>query len=291
MKRLRFTHPALYIAIFTLCWAIIEMLGASAGVSAYQVVWTRYGVHLAFMALVFGPRYGTALVRTPKLGQQIFGSLLMLGMPLSFLWALRTMAPNDAWSVFWVAPLLVIAIAAAMRDRLGGVWTTMASVCGLIGAWLIYKPDLGIFQPAALFAFGMALCFALYMVVMRSMRQEPIMTKLFHTALWVFIGMSVILPSVWYRPTLHGLLAMIAIGVFGWFGLYALDRALEAAPAAILAPVLYTELVWDLLLHWRPHVALGGRTDLGALLIVVAACATFVWRRERHAISVERVTA
>jgi hypothetical protein len=291
MRRLFSTHPALYIAIFTLCWAIIEMLGASAGVSAYQVVWTRYGVHLAFMALVFGPRYGTALVRTPKLGQQIFGSLLMLGMPLSFIWALRTMAPNDAWAVFWVAPLLIIAIAAATRDRLGGVWTIVASICGLVGAWLIYKPDLGIFQPAALFAFGMALCFALYMIVMRSMRQEPIMTKLFHTALWVFIGMSVILPSVWSRPTLHGLLAMSAIGVLGWFALYALDRALEGAPAAILAPVLYTELVWDLLLHWRSDVTLGRRTDLGIVLIIAATLATFMWRHKRPSIAAERATA
>jgi drug/metabolite transporter (DMT)-like permease len=90
---------------------------------------------------------------------------------------------------------------------------------------------------------------------------------------------------------MQGLLAMIAIGIVGWFALYALDRALEAAPAAILAPVLYTELVWDLLLHWRPDVTLGRRTDLGAILIIVATFATLVWWRGRHTMTAERATA
>ena len=77
----------LFIAASTLCWAVMEPLGALAGVSGYQVVWTRYGTHLLLMLAVFAPRHKTGLFRSPSNLRQICRSLLMLGMPLCFLWS------------------------------------------------------------------------------------------------------------------------------------------------------------------------------------------------------------
>jgi drug/metabolite transporter (DMT)-like permease len=231
VKRFFSDRPAFFIALFTLCWAIIELLGASVTVSAYQVVWTRYGVHLACLLLLVAPRHGRSLGRrlayTPRLGRQIVRSLLMLVMPLSFVWALYRMSPHNAWSVFWVAPLLVIAIASMTHERVATSRTAAAGVCGLIGAWLIDKPDSGIFQPAAFLALTMAASLALYMVMTRSMRDEPVLPKLFHTALWVFVALSVALPLFWLRPSPESLLAMVAIGVLGLVALFALDRSID----------------------------------------------------------------
>ena len=78
-------HPVVLVSVFTFGWAFVENFGSASGVSAYQVVWTRYGVHLALMALVFGPRHGTALVRTAEPAREMICSLLMLGMPLFFI--------------------------------------------------------------------------------------------------------------------------------------------------------------------------------------------------------------
>jgi hypothetical protein len=76
-----------------------------------QLVWVRYLVHLGFMLLVFGPRSGLGLIRTSRPALQIGRSLLMLGMPLSYMIAAREMPSERVWGGFWMAPLLVLGLA------------------------------------------------------------------------------------------------------------------------------------------------------------------------------------
>ena len=77
------------MAAFVILWASVEMLASSAlqDYSPYQVVWTRYGVHLVFMMLVWrGPRHVT-LWRTGRPVFQLARALLMLAMPVSWVMA------------------------------------------------------------------------------------------------------------------------------------------------------------------------------------------------------------
>ena len=85
LDRSRIFQAALLVAASMLLWIPIESLGANAGVSPYQVVWTRYGTHLMAMLLVFGPRHGRRLVVSRRLGPMILRSLCMLGMPICFI--------------------------------------------------------------------------------------------------------------------------------------------------------------------------------------------------------------
>jgi hypothetical protein len=78
--RSRIFRAAFVVAASMLLWIPIESLGAKAGVS-YQVVWTRYGTHLMFMLLVFGPRHDRRLVVARRLRPMILRSLCMPGMP------------------------------------------------------------------------------------------------------------------------------------------------------------------------------------------------------------------
>jgi drug/metabolite transporter (DMT)-like permease len=280
MKRILSSYPGILIAMFTLAWALVEIIGSqTGGVSAYQVVWTRYGVHLAFMALVFGPRHGRDLVRTRRLPSQIFASLLMLGMPLCFIWELERMPVQDASVVFWIAPALIVGMSMIAGKRYGGIGTVIATIVGLAGAILICDPDAGVLRRGAILGVGMAVCFSLYMFVVRSMKGEALLTKLFHTALWVFMALSLGLPYFWKAPTVRGMIAMTAIGLLGWIGLLSLDLAIEAMPVGILAPVLYTQLVWDMLLQWPlREVPLDTRTIIGALLALGASIPALMHR-------------
>jgi drug/metabolite transporter (DMT)-like permease len=266
------------VTVFTFCWAAVELVGAATGVSAYEVVWTRYGIHLAVVALLFGPRHGANLVRSREPLREVLCSLLMLGMPLCFIWALSRMTLSDALAVFWTAPLLIIVIVFATGGQYGGPRTVIATVAGLLGALLIYRPDLGVLRPAAGLAFGMALCFSFYVVGMRAIRRDPVLVKLSHTALWVFVALSLVQPFIWHTPTLRGFAAMALIGMLGLVGLYALDTAIEAASPAIIAPLFYTQLVWEILLQSRLHLMHQPREIAGLVLILLAVVVAFTWR-------------
>jgi len=196
----------------------------------------------------------------------------MLGMPLSFIWELQRMSVPDASVVFWIAPALIVLISIVARMQYGGLTTIGATLVGLVGAILICSPDAGVFRRAAVLGVGMAGCFALYMVVVRSMQHEPILTKLFHTALWVFLSLTIGLPMFWKTPTVRGMVAMIVIGLLGWLGLLALDLAIEVMPIGLLAPVLYTQLVWDMLIQWPLRMEpVDMKTVIGAGLALAAA--------------------
>ncbi|HXC26241.1 MAG TPA: hypothetical protein VNU46_10030 [Gemmatimonadaceae bacterium] len=187
-------------------------------------------------------------------------------------------------------------IATVIGEQSGGILTFAAAVIGFLGAILICRPDTDVFHPATLFALGMAASLACYLVMSRTMRHEAELPKLFHTALWVFVPLSFVLPFFWQTPTLQGFVVMSAIGVIGCGALYALDRSVEIAPPALMAPVLYTQLAWDALLHWPLHAATSMvRTLAGIVLIFTAAAPAFVWRasqgipsrpyRETHGVS------
>jgi drug/metabolite transporter (DMT)-like permease len=267
----------LLIAVSTFCWAIIEPLGALAGVSGYQVVWTRYGAHVLFMLAVFAPRHGTRLVWSPQPLRQVFRSLLMLGMPLCFLWSARHMAIGNVMAVFWIAPLLVIAMTRLSGGSSGGMPTCAAALAGFAGAVLIWSPHAGLLRPASVLAVGMAFCFALYVMVSRAMKEEFILCKLFHTALWVFACLTVALPFFWRTPSVRGLVAMGTIGLLGWLGLWALDRAIELAPPEQLAPMLYMQILWTALIGAVSGARMPAhRTLAGVLLIASGLCAVLL---------------
>jgi drug/metabolite transporter (DMT)-like permease len=277
------------IAASMLCWAIMEVFGASADVSGYQVVWTRYGTHLLWMIVLFAPRHGTKLVRSSHSGWHVFHSLLMLGMPLFFLWSVERITFRNTMAVFWFCPPLIIILAKTMGDSSSGVQRGVAAIPGFLGALLIYRPDARVFQPGVIFALGMALCFAMYLIVSRSMKEEFTLCRLFHTGLWVFAPLSLGLPLFWRTPSIRSLACMIAIGILGWFGLFALDRAVELASPVYLAPMLYTQLLWSAVIDsvaggYRP-----GPRILAALLLVSCGAGAALFRGLDHATTSDRL--
>ena len=276
MKRFIDTQPAfkpvgLSCAVAVL-WGFIEVLGGliPARYSPYQTVWMRYGIHLLFLFMVWGPRRKAGLVRTPRWGAQILRGLLMLGMPATFILAIDRMPANTTWSIFWLAPLVSMAGAAALLKEKAPPAAWGASVFGLAGAWMILRPALSGGWQASLLALGMMLCFALYVLASRLLREENTFTSLFYTAAAVLLPLSAVVPTFWRPLSWKAAAVMGLIGLLGFGLLFALERALETAPVSASAPFLYTTPIWYMLfsatLH---HTPIHTRDLAGALVILI----------------------
>ncbi len=261
------TRPTLQAALaalslallFAALWAVIEQIGGSVKVSAYQVVWTRYGTHLLLLLVLVGSRRGpAALVRTSSPGRQVACSLMMLGMPLCFIGSMHRMSAPEAFSVFWSFGLMVPVLSLVVSGERVRLIQWMAAAAGLGGAVLLAPPEQLPLRAAAVFPLGMAFCFALYMVLVRDMRSEPMPAKLFHTGLWVFLALSLVSPWFWRTPSGSDMASMAAIGILGCLGLFALDRALETLSPAAIAPVICTQPAWVALLEGKHRGAAAG---------------------------------
>lgn len=274
-------HSMLWMLVFAALWAVIEALDAQvyARMSPYQVVWMRFAVHIALMLLIWGLRAPVSLWRTNRPVFQLARSLLMLGMPASWVIARRFGVPVETlMSIFWLSPLFIMGFAwIALGERAPlPVW--LACAAGYIGVLILFKP-----APLPLmlwiFPFAMALTFSLYVVMTRSLRGETTRANLFYVAFGVLAVLSPAMLSLWVTPTTHDVLVLSVVGVLGLAALYALERVAAVAPVSISAPIVCLHLLFAAGISWawqhdRPNM----REALALLLM--AGAAVFVWVRE-----------
>jgi drug/metabolite transporter (DMT)-like permease len=271
----------LLMAAFMALWVIIEGLGAASLTRAYspfQIVWWRYGTHLLFMIAVWGWRNPQSLYKTSRPITHIVRSLLMLAMPASFIFALREhVSLAVGMSIFWLSPLLILAIAAvSLRERVS-LWVWLACVAGWLGVVMVMHPSTPPVGAPLLLPFVMAVTFALYVVMTRVLHAERGHVNLFYTALGVFLALSPFMPAVWITPNGQDLLVLTGIGLLGYVALFALDRMAAAAPVSLSAPVAYVQVAFGVgVTFFVTHALLGRRTELGLFLILGAAVAAWI---------------
>jgi drug/metabolite transporter (DMT)-like permease len=281
-----------WMAAFTFLWTIVELLGGflRQPYSPYQVVWTRYAVHLLFMIAIWGSRGLQSLWHTPQPAFQGARSMLMVAMPAAIIQAMAGGGDFDAiWTVFWVAPLLVVTFASMWLGERPPIRLWFACVIALVGTSLMFGAHLPRHPKALLLSILSAVSFSLYVVMTRTLRSDSVRSNLFYTAFGVFVVLSPIVPRLWITPTGHDLAVLVAIGVAGFAGLYALDRAASAAEVSVSAPFIALQVAFAigaqaLLSHHVPAIS----AWLGVMLI--GSAALWTWSRaETPVAAVSRV--
>jgi hypothetical protein len=267
----------------SLAWAIllgllfttVELLGASleAPYSVYQIVWMRYGVHLAIMLVVFGRRDLTLPFGTEFMPRQILRSLLMLAMAVSWGWAVaHGEDPMTLAAGLAATPALVALIVAMLgRARLGAnTWScAILSVAGgLALAWHHVA-----FRAADLLPIVAALCLALYVIETRQLRHEPLRVNLFHTACWVFLALTPVQRSAWISPPVHDWLVIVMIGAAGLLALLALDHMVRGAGFIAFTTFTNIPVFFSAGLVFLHAPAIPPRSVMAALLLLAAAVA------------------
>jgi drug/metabolite transporter (DMT)-like permease len=271
-------YSMLLMIAFGVLWAVLESVAThlSRGYSPYQVVWTRYAVHLGFMLAVWGWRQPLSLVKTHRPVFQFGRSAMMLIMPVSFVvGATRGLDRDTLMAVFWVTPVLILAFSSVFLRETPTLQLCLAAASAIAGAVLLLSPE---HAPNSmrllLWPLVMAASFSLYIVMTRSLRTESTRANLFYTAFGVFLALSPLMPAVWVTPTPHDLAVMVAIGLLGWVSLYCLDRMAADAPVTEVAPLSAVQVVAVVVLgtlagHFqtRPEIWAGLALIVGAVLL------------------------
>jgi drug/metabolite transporter (DMT)-like permease len=246
------------------------------------IIWGRYFFHFALILVLF-PRRIPTLLKSDDIGLQIARSVLVLLATACMFIALGFMPLADAVAITFAGPLLIVALSAIiLRERVGPRrWAAVA--VGFIGMLVIIRPGAGAFQAAALLPVLVAFFYALYQIITRliSHRSDPL-SMLFYTALVGAIAMTAIVPFDWQTPTTEQWLMLVAVGLLGGLGHYAIIKAYERSEAALVAPFAYTEMVWATSLGF---LAFGDFPDLFTFAgtAIIIASGVYVVHRERQA--------
>lgn len=247
-----------------------------------QVVWARYAFHCVFM-MPFFVRWGLPqLVRTERLGLQLGRSFLLLACTFLFFTALRYIPLADAGAINFVSPLLVTALSVPLLGEKVGPRRWAAVLIGFAGVLIIIRPGAGVTHPAALLPLLVAFCFALFAITTRLLsRTDSTFTTFFYTATVGMVVMTAVVPFVWKTPDLAAWGLFAVVGLLGAVSHLLLIMAYKNAPAAVLAPFSYVQLIWAVPVG---YVWFGDFPDewtfVGAVIVVGSGL--YVWYRERR---------
>lgn len=260
----------------TLLWSVAEGLTGllAQRYSLIEIVWMRYSIHLALMIVLWTPWGPARLLRTQRLGWQMARGLTMLVASTCLVVALYRLSHPVIMSLFWITPLLAMGLAAAWLGERPGGRRWVAAAGAYAGGLALLGPVAIPFRSAVILPLATAACFAAYLVLTRFMREETTGSRLFYTALGVWVPLTVIVPRVWKTPGARDLVIMAVIGVLGFLLLLSFDLALDAAPVGRLAPFLLAQPIWSVLLEailtghgLSRHALAGVATILGAWLL------------------------
>lgn len=232
------------VTLFVLLDATASHLGKTYPVP--MLVWARYTVHCLLMVVFLGPSMRSRLVITSRPRRQIVRALCLLATTFLGMAAFIRMPLAETTAIIFLSPLIVTLLAGpVLGEQIGALrWT--AAIGGFLGVLLIARPGSGLSADGIMFAFGAAVAYAAYQIQTRQLAStETPVTMLFYTAMVGTVAMSLALPWIWNGPLpdlVDGLM-IVCLGAFGGVGHYLLICAFREAPASVLSPILYAQLV------------------------------------------------
>lgn len=243
-----------------------------------QVIWARFVGNLLIFALIF--RQGMIpLMRTRQPKMQLARAFMQLGSVGLFFTSLQYIGLAEATAIMDLNPVLITLGAALFLGEKIGPRRVAGILAALVGALLIIRPGLGVFQPAALLPLAGAFTYAAGALLTRMVRSDSVATSVMWSAVVGTVATSLVLPFFWQPIASDDLWVFALLGIFGTASQYLLVRAFSAAEAGALAPFGYTGLIWAGVWGWLFFGNLPDSwTISGATLIVVAGL--YVWSRE-----------
>jgi drug/metabolite transporter (DMT)-like permease len=230
--------------LFPVMNGFAKFLG-EGGYDSLQVSWARAFGHILFMLAAFVPRFGLGMLRTRRLGTQLLRSALLMTSNLSFFLAIVSLPIAKAATISMTAPLVVALLAWPMLGERTTIGRLAALGVGFLGVVIVIRPGTELFQWASLFVLWSATCYALYQILTRRIAdvESPETSAIYSSTVGAF-GLLFVLPFVWKTPdTLQDVAYFCSLGVLGALGHYCVARAMSHAPANIVSPFQYMQLL------------------------------------------------
>lgn len=296
------TRGILYLCIGLFIFSIQDIIikWLSASLPVHEIVFIRGLVAspLIFLYVHYDSGYATLTTRRPWL--HAIRAVAMFVSYMSYYLALASVPLTTVVSLFFVAPLMITALAIPILGERVGWRRWLGVAVGLCGVLIILRPGFTSVPPAALLAILSAFTYSIAQLVGRRLgATDSASVMSFYMAIaFVYLGGAMGLalgdgqyadaanPSLefllraWTMPPAFAFALLVATGVISAIGFVLLTQAYRIGEANKVAPFEYTVMIWATLLSF---VFFGTVPDfftvLGAALI--AASGIYVLYRER----------
>ena len=229
----------------------------------------------------------------------IRAAIITLSM-VCFVATLAVMPVADAIAIFFVEPMILTILSSIFLKETVGWRRYTACGIGFIGAMIVIRPSFQEIGYVALLPVVTAFCVAIFAMMTRALahREEPFAMQ-FQMALWGIpicavlllagdaIDIAFLAPSL---PDLTTFMWMVGVGVFAALSGLLSVYAYRAAPASVLAPIQYFEIVSATLFGWLVFGDFPDPIKWLGISIIIGSGLYIIWR-ERRVASIKPVTS
>lgn len=209
--------------------------------------------------------------------------VLAVVMLATFAYALKRLPLAEAYALFFVAPLLVSALAVPLLGEQVGWRRWCAIGVGLLGTVVILRPSgQGLLSLSGLAVLASALAYAIGAISVRVLgRSDTTQAMVFWMLSLLALFATILAWPEWRTVRGEDVWLLAGVGVSGAAGQYCVTEAFRRTPASLVAPLEYTALVWALGLDWLLWRTFPDATTLLGAGIIVAS-GLYLIRGERR---------
>jgi drug/metabolite transporter (DMT)-like permease len=273
------------IALITLAFFLFGFTSAIAKVvlptySVGQMMLIRSVVALIILSpfiLRAGYRAFRAMPRPRLQFARVTVSVIEVGM---FFWAISYLPIADTVAIYLSGPLFVTLWSTLFLGEHVGWRRWTAIVVGFAGVLIALRPSAATISAPALIALAGTMLYAVGVLNTRTLRGTPeiVLTVNQMVGAAIFGAAWCLFPQGWTAPDWNDLAILLFIGVPTAFGYVCINRAIQLAPASVIAPYQYTLIIWAAVFGYLFFGDVPAAATVIGALIIVGAGLYISWR-------------
>jgi drug/metabolite transporter (DMT)-like permease len=219
---------------------------------------------------------------------------------ICFVATLAVMEVADAIAIFFVEPIILTVLSSIFLKETIGWRRYTACATGFLGAMIVIRPSFEEVGPIALLPVVAAFCIAIFAIMNRALsRHEDPWSMQFQMGLWGILFSGVLLTIGYFTdikflapswPTGLTPTWLFAVGLFAALSGILSVYAYRAAPASVLAPLQYFEIISATLFGWLVFGDFPDPVKWLGISIIIGSGLYIIWR-ERRVASMKPVTS
>lgn len=226
--------------------AIIKSLGGTYPTFQIAFFSVLFGFPLVILMLVRDKTPDTLIPHHPAWVAARTG----LGVVTGFcaFYAFTVLPLTEVYAILFAQPLLITALSVPILGERVGPRRWAAVVVGLIGVMIVLQPGATQFSLGHLAALTAGITGSFVSVILRKVgSKERSAVMILYPMLANLVVMGALMPFV-YKPMPMGDLAMtMLLAVMGFTGMLGLLIGYQRAPASMVAPMQYSQIIWAVL--------------------------------------------
>ncbi len=251
---------------------------------AIQVAAMRAMASLPFVAVYIMWRGSARSLFKIRWPLHLLRGALGIAMLALFTYGLKSLPLSEAYSLFFIAPLLISILSIPLLNEKVGLARWIAILVGLVGVLLVLRPDTkNLVSLGSLAVLAAAACYSVSAIAVRLIsRTDSSDSMVFWAMTMIAIGAGAFAAPHWQAINQNHFLVLAGIGITGFFGQVAITAAFQKAEASVVAPFEYSALAWGMGLDWLLWHTLPDSIAMAGAMVIVASGLYLIRKEKVH---------